>query len=192
MVRVNTRDDPRVVQGDVYRDVEYLQSALEEEGIIEVKSVVFPLVVVLTQDCDLEHDFLSRAVGNTQGNDKTLISVLVAPMYNAEHFHLGEHLSELGLQREKINWGRGEGKLLRNNERARFHYLEFPNKVDIVPSVIDFKHYFSVSVEYLAEAKKGQFVCRLAPLDREGVCHRFAGFLSRIAIPGENGEREQG
>lgn len=191
MVKVNTKADPRVVQGDVYREVEYLQGVREVQGIIEVESFVFPLVVVLTQDCDLEQDFNSRQVAGGCGNDKTLISVLVAPMYNAAHFQQGEHLSELGLQREKISWNRSEGRLLRNNERARFHYLAFPDNVAIVPSVIDFKHYFSVSVDYLAQAGMDKFVCRLDPLHREAVCQRFASFLSRIAIPGEDGDSEQ-
>jgi hypothetical protein len=45
---------------------------------------------------------------------------------------------------------RNEGKTLMDNDRPRYHYFDFPASVPIVPSIVDFKHYFSVSIEYLA------------------------------------------
>jgi hypothetical protein len=55
-----------------------IEHVLEKDGVIEVSKVVFPLVVVLTQDCDLAQDFTFRRA-STQ--DKWLLSVLVAPLY---------------------------------------------------------------------------------------------------------------
>jgi hypothetical protein len=52
-----------------------------------------------------------------------------------------------------------------------------------VPSVIDFKHYFSVPVEYLERIKPTNFVCAVCELYREDICQRFAAYLSRIGLP---------
>lgn len=183
--RVRVGQTVRVCQGDVFREVEMVEYVEEQEGDIFVSKVVFPLVVVLTQDCDLEqeHRFRwSRSQEKTQ--DKWLLSVLVAPMYNAEQVYLGEHLVDLGMDMAPINRKKSPGKYLRNNERPRYHFLTFPKEIPIVDSVVDFKHYFSVQGAYLRSLRKSNFVCRLAPLYREDLSHRFASYLARIGLPG--------
>ena len=55
--------------------------------------------------------------------------------------------------------------------------------INVVPSVIDFKHYFSVNVKYLQKVKRKQFVCMVGDLYREDISQRFASFLSRIGLP---------
>lgn len=55
-VRVGKRRLIRASQGDVFREVECVEHVLERRGILEVSKIVFPLVVVLTQDCDLQWD----------------------------------------------------------------------------------------------------------------------------------------
>jgi hypothetical protein len=181
---VSTRTSDRICQGDILRDVECIESIEEREGEVRISRVVFPLVIVLTQDCDLEQDHKFRAdPGKTQ--DKWLMSVLVAPLYNVEHVYKGEHLSELELKMEPITKGRSPGTFLRNNERPRYHYLEFPKRLPIVDSVIDFKHYFSAHILYLQELKRkpGKHVCTLDDLFRHDVSARFAAFLARVALP---------
>lgn len=182
---IKVRKGPRrVCQGDIFKDVEYIEYASEQSGIIEVSKIVFPLVVVLTQDCDLEQDYRhrwSRQAGKNQ--DKWLLSVLVAPLYNAEHVYQGKHLSELDMAMQEINRKKTPGKYLRDNRLPRFHYLEFPDDIPIVPSVIDFKHYFSVNVRYLKKIKKTNFVCSVSGLFREDISQRFASFLARIGLP---------
>jgi hypothetical protein len=64
-----TRTDPnplrdRVCQGDILRNVEYFESFLEQGGILEVGKVLFPLAIVLTQDCDLEGTRNTRQVAH--------------------------------------------------------------------------------------------------------------------------------
>ena len=76
------------------------------------------------------------------------------------------------------NWNK-----LIQNETPRYHYLKFPNEVPIVPSIIDFKHYFSLNLEYLYEIKNESFLCRISELYREDISQRFASFLSRIGLP---------
>jgi len=184
-VRVRTKRLGRISQGDVFRDVECIEYVAEKRGVLEVSKLVFPLVVVLTQDCDLEQDARYR---NPQpkppsNHDKKLFSVLVAPLYNAEHVFQGQHLADLDLVMAPINKGRTEGKTLMQNERPRYHYLDFPADVPIVPSIADFKHYFSVSVAYLEKIRPKTFVCRLSALYREDLSQRFAAYLARIGLP---------
>lgn len=181
-MKVERRRLGRVSQGDIYGEVEFVEYVEEKRGIIEVSRIVFPLVVVLTQDCDLKQDSRTRYEGiAAQDQDKLILSVLVAPLYNVEQVLRGEHLDQLRIRMQMIK-SRTQGNYLRINEIPRYHYIEFPQGIAIAPSVVDFKHYFSVNVEYLRR-KKGDLVCRVSPLYREDISHRFASFLSRIGLP---------
>lgn len=184
MVKANATRTARLAQGDILRDVECVEHILERNGQLEIAKIVFPLVVVLTQDCDLAQDYKFRCSRqSTTTDDKLLLSVLVAPLYNAEHVYSGEQLSELGLKMVPINRNRSPGENLRKNETPRYHYLEFGSDVPLVPSVVDFKHYFSVNAAYLKKAKAKNYVCRISTLYREDIAQRFASFLARIALP---------
>jgi len=192
MIKVDTEKVERIAQGDIFKNVDFIEYAIERDGIISVSKIVFPLVIVLSQDCDLLHDFKFRVEKDEIKNqDKFLLSVLVAPLYNIEHVYSGEHLSELDIKMEPINRNKTPGKDLKNNLRPRYHYLEFPQDIPIVASVIDFKHYFSVNVDYLRDLKKNNFVCKVSELYREDVSHRFASFLSRIGLPELTGAMQQ-
>lgn len=184
MKNIRIRKKARISQGDIYKDVEFIEYAIEKAGVIEISKIVFPFVVVLTQDCDLNQDYTVRWARNGgTSHDKKIISVIVAPLYNAEHVYKGEHLSELEMAMAEIPKGKSPGKTLRQNQTPRYHYLEFPTNVLIVSSVIDFKHYFTVNVEYLKKHKKRNFICQIGPLFREDVSQRFSSYLSRIGLP---------
>jgi hypothetical protein len=186
MIKVKRGRTNRICQGDIFKDIEFIEYLIEKEGNIEISKILFPYVLVLTQDCDLEQDFEFRwgkREPRPKTQDKYLLSVLVAPLYNIEHVYKGEHLTEIGITMEGINKGKTPGKYLRNNERPRYHYIEFPQQIAIVTSVIDFKHYFSVNIEYLRRLKKTNFVCQVSELFREEISHRFTSFLSRIGLP---------
>ncbi len=191
MIKVDGYTDDRICQGDIYKEISHIEYALEVNGIVEISTIIFPLIIVLSQDCDLQQDHKFRYEDpKPPTQDKYLLSALVAPLYNVEHFYNGEHLSELGLtmtqfekRRDKIS-----NKNLKNNEIPRYHYLEFPDDVPIVPSVIDFKHYFSVNIQYLNKVKPVNFVCKVSELYREAISLRFANFLSRIGLPDERKE----
>lgn len=184
-VKVKKKPNGRVSQGDIIRDVEYIEYVAERSGVIEVSKIIFPLVVVLTQDCDLEQDsaYRKRRLAAPSTHDKKLFSVLVAPLYNAEHVFAGEHLLDLNLTMSTIKQTKTEGKTLKQNERPRYHYVEFPADVPIVASIIDFKHYFSVNIEYLVRHRSKCFVCSLSELFREDLSQHFAGYLARIGLP---------
>ena len=184
MTKVKKSKIARLTQGDIIRDVEHIEYIAEKSGKVEASKIVFPLAVVLTQDCDLAQDYTFRwSKTITPNEDKWILSVLVAPLYNVEHVYTGEHLSELNMSMNPINRGKSPGKNLRNNETPRYHYLEFDPNIRISPSVVDFKHYFSVNVLYLKQLKSNNFVCQLAPIFREDISQRFSSYMSRIALP---------
>ncbi len=186
MIKIIKEDIERVSQGDIIRDVEYIESAkINKEGIVEISKIIFPFVVVLTQDCDLEQDFNNRIKENKSNEDKFILSIIVAPLYNIEHVYNGEHLSELNLRMQMINSkpAKSENKFLRQNQNPRYHYLEFPDDFPVVNSVIDFKHYFTVNNEYLKTLKQTNYVGKIAELYREQVSQRFTSYMARIGLP---------
>ncbi len=184
-VQVKRRKLPRIAQGDIFRDVECIERVVERRGIIEVSKVIFPLVVVMTQDCDLEQDakYKTKYEKRPADDDKRLLSILVVPLYNAEHVFEGEHLGDLKLTMAKINKRKTPGTSLMLNERPRYHYLEFPDEIPVVPQIADFKHYFSVHLSYVESLQRKQFVCRITELFREDLSQRFAAYLARIGLP---------
>lgn len=182
MAKTTSEVGSRLKQGDIIRDVEFLESMSEEDGILELTKISFPFVIVLTQDCDLEQDHKSRTNEQTT-QDKLLLSALVAPLYNAEHVFEGKHLSELQIASQRITKRRTPGKDLRHNNNPRYHYLEFSSKVPLVPLVIDFKHYFAARVTDLESARAQRLAYSVGPLFREAISQRFAAFLSRIGLP---------
>lgn len=174
-------------QCDIYRDIEFIEYVKEYGDSIEVSKIIFPLAVVLTQACDLQQDHNARKrieVENKGNQDKFLISVIVAPIYNFEEFRMGTHLNQLGLMMDPK--GRRERSLCSNiikNENKRYHYLNFAEDIEIVESVIDFKHYFTVTVNYLNSIREENYVCSIDSLYRELILQRFSNFLSRIGLP---------
>ena len=185
MTSAQTTPKDRLCQGDIIRYVQCVESVRESGGVLEICRVQFPIIIVLTQDCDLSQDHRLRCADKVLGSEKDqlLVSVLVAPLYNAEHVFDGEHLSCLDISAQRFKRGKTDHRQLITNQKPRYHYIEFPENVQVVPSVIDFKHYFSVHVDYLYALSRTNFVCSVAPLYREQISHRFAFFLSRIGLP---------
>lgn len=177
----------RVSQGDIYKNIEYIESVVESQGVLEISKIVFPYVIVLTQDCDLSQDYNFR-LDDDLTDDKLLVSVLLAPLYVAETVYAGEHLSDLNRKMRQFNIKKGgklttEANFLLKNEIPRYHYLSFDSEIRMAPSIIDFKHYFTVNVEYLYSIRENNFVCSLTDLYKEDVSQRFSSYLSRIGLP---------
>lgn len=208
-MKTDIDDRKRIKQGDILSDVEYIKSAdVENDGKIRICKIRFPLVIVLSQDCDLEQNYNYRNQKKEnekqeEGNEKQkksndgnlLFTAIVAPLYNYEHFIKGQHLSNLGLNmriwpegKKKEKNGKKEElpterRFLHQNETQRYHYIKFPDNVPIVVSVIDFKHYFAVTIEELEEHKATHSVYSVPALQREQITQRFANFLARIGLP---------
>lgn len=174
----------RVVdQGDLLRDVELVEFALEDQGIIEVSKIVFPLAVVLTQTCDVHEDYAVRWGRSERGTArKAMLSYLVAPMYSAAQLIAGTHLQDLDINLKKID-SRTEQQHMYNNAHPRYHHLRFAEDIPVADSFVDFKHYFTASPTHLRERKRNGHVCRLCVPHREALSHRFAAWLSRVGLP---------
>jgi hypothetical protein len=175
------KPDSRISQGDIFENIEYIDYALEKEGDIEIAKIIFPYVCVLTQDCDLAQDYNLRQE-QKDNQDKILISVLVAPMYNYKFVLDGTHLDLLDLKMQKFNGGSKTAinNLVENNN-PRYHYLNFSS--DFPELLIDFKHYFTLNRTYLESVKDSNRRFKLKELYRENVSQRFSSFLSRIGLP---------
>lgn len=187
IVKVFKETSSIINQCDIFKNVEFIEYVKEVDSVIEVSKIIFPKVIVLTQACDLLQDHNARKRNKSDelaNQDKFLISVIVAPLYNFEDFRLGEHLSQIGLNMQ--NMGRRSkskcGNIIQNEDK-RYHYLNFDDNVPITECVIDFKHYFTVNINYLDSIYKEQYICSIDSLYRELISQRFSNFLSRIGLP---------
>ena len=179
--------DKCIHQGDFLKDVKYLENFREENGNIEVSLINFPLVTILTQECDATQDYNNRTRNFNNPNElnhQYLLSVIAAPVYNLEDIREGTHLENLNLRYNHIS--SNELKRIKQNRESRYHYM----KIEILPSkyieyVIDFKHYFTINVEQAIKYKsnKDKFQFTLDKLFKESVSQRFANYLSRIGLP---------
>ena len=184
MTKFRTKNSSPIKQGDVIRNVEMIENIKFDGKKVEIKRIVFPLSVVITQSCDLDGDYHYRwGKELSKTANKKLLSLLMLPLYNAEHLLIGKHFENLGVEMN-TNFSKEAKKCIEQNKDPRYHYLEFPAEIPVVPQIIDFKHYFTVNAEILKQKKKRDFVCQIAELYREDLSLRFAGFLSRIGLPG--------
>jgi hypothetical protein len=174
----------RIYQGDIFSNVEIINSVEIKNDSFTMKKIKFPLVAILTQDCDLNSDNLKRS----GGNGSLLLSVIILPIFNIEHFYDGSYLENLGIGMvpspvtRKIT--KSQNKEFKDNENPRYHYLDFIEHINEVESVIDFKYYFTIDIEYLINLKKnGNCLGKINEIYRERLSQRFAEFLSRIGLP---------
>jgi hypothetical protein len=180
----------RINQGDIFKNITHIEYWEEYENELKISRIYYPYIVILSQDCDLREDASIRA--KKKKNDKSLVSALVAPLYNFDQFLDGEHLQDLEIEARKINKENKKGdytteyKNLIHNEIPRYHVIEFQAEARLAKSVVDFKHYFTISIEYLERIKKTNFEYPIPFLYRESLCQRFANYLSRIGLPTEN------
>ena len=173
----------RVNQGDIFKNISFIEKYTEIAGEFEIKILDFPYVYILTQDCDLEQNKNERNKIDQNlcsKRDKYLISVLAAPIYNAQHVFEGNHLSNIEIDSEKCNSDRK--KKIKKNQEQRYHYIEFASDIELSSSIIDFKHYFSITLESLEE-NMNKRICQIEPLYRESISQRFSYYLSRIGLP---------
>ena len=185
MIPVINQPELRIKQGDIIKEVECIQDFSLEGGQVKLETIVFPYILVLTQDCDLTWDFDNRNRQDSSTQDKYLFSVIVVPLYNAEQFIAGEHLLEIGQRMQAFSNkpNKTDRKNLSNNENPRYHYLNFSDDMRMPDLVADFKHYFTLNVKKVEKIKKSNLVCSLPELYRELVSQRFSNYLSRIGLP---------
>ena len=173
----------RACQGDILRDLVYVEWAYQESGKITISDREIPYLVILTQDCDLEQDFTNHNSSPADGfnHDKFLQSILVCPAYLAEELRVGDQLSEIGMKMEPINSERWS--LVKKNQTPRYHFLKGQTEYQVPELVIDFKHYYTIPRPILYSKLKDNYLATLNSLFRESLSQRFAYYLSRIGLP---------
>ncbi len=159
----------RYEQGDILRDVTLIQWAdLDKERVLNVVERTLSYCVIVSQECDLEHDYNTRRIAEGATKDKYLQTLLMCPAYQAETFRDGDH-----------GWSR-----LKQNNLARYHYLERHQDFQIPELVVDFKHYVTVPREILyREQFNTCYVATIEIMYRDHLSGRFAHYLSRIGLP---------
>lgn len=116
-------------------------------------------------------------------------SVLLAPIYEKESLKTGDVFDEIikmpeySISKQNL-FSSKIYDIIKNDDHYRFQTLAFEgiNPMDFENPIIDFKHYFTVSVEYLDRIRSNR-ICRLDPLFCEHITLRFSNYLSRIAFP---------
>lgn len=177
-------ESPRYRQGDILREVQIIEWAEVVDEEIVVSERYLPYCVVLSQECDLEHDFNNRTDPAKLGknSDKFLQSILVCPAYPAVQLKEGQHLKDSGLLMQKI--GSDDWKRVKQNSMYRYHFLPEQADFQLPELTIDFKQYITIprDVAYRAETKS-KVLATLDDLFREHLSSRFAHYLSRIGLP---------
>jgi len=180
-------------QGDIYKDVKLIQDIVQvetPEGEPEwtVNEVTYDYSVLLTQECDLEQDYNFR-MDNKGDHDKYIPMILMVPAYLAEDLRYGSHLINYGQKMQRLNsndWGK-----VKHNENKRYHYLKRDMDKNIPELVIDFKHFFTMSRDFIYnKIMQISYEASLTILYREELSQRFSNFISRIGIPDNIRETE--
>jgi hypothetical protein len=144
----------------------------------ELDTILHPLCIVISQDCDLEQDFRARQDGKVA----SLPSVLLCEASSA---------TEL---KGNVPAGKDIWKRIIQNKDERYQFLQAVAAVqdamnEGLPELgIDFRRYFSVPTDELYE----QFNlgtrrrCRLVSPYKEHFMNRFAHFVARVGLPSDH------
>lgn len=171
-------DEGRICQGDVFSDIRYSSFNFKENETDE-KEIIFPFVLILTQDCDLAQDYDDRAMPQEFQN-QSIDSILVAPLFLSEQLREGTHLVPLGYKTERLN--SNQWRMVKENRDCRYHFLPQDLDMQISETVIDFKHVFTLPRMELYKMKNN-YIATVAPLFREHLSQRYANYVSRIGLP---------
>ena len=130
--------NPRICQGDIFTDIEIIESLEVKGSRVVVEKLQFPYVVCLNQECDLERDF-----NCSTSKDIKLLHIAIAPAFNFEDFLSGTHWA--GIFDGNLTSKRKETKsgLIMDNEIQRYHYIRF-SEPGMPELVVDFKHFFTL------------------------------------------------
>ena len=177
--------DEALRQGEILSDV--IQFRLDITGLGEFpvgdhargSKFMHPLVVVVSQDCDLDWDFKGRA---NLKSGKELPAVLLCEV------NLATEIRNLPDVNSTI-WTR-----IRANKDERYQFLErAPNNCDaqkagLPEMALDFKRCFSIPTPelYLQVKNQAKRRCRLLSPYVEHLSHRLFYFHARIGLPADH------
>lgn len=173
-------NDFRICQCDVFRDVKVVESVYKGKNEIKINYLSFPMAIVLNQDCDLNSD--NRNKVNGVNRNTSLLHVLVAPVFVFDKFLEGTHWNGLFDNAPKQRPKDTAVKKIMENSDPRYHYIHFLPAMKLPDMIIDFKHFFTISAQYLYD-KRHKRVFSIDELFRERISQRFASYISRIGLP---------
>lgn len=168
----------RVSQGDIFQDIEILENIAVEKSIIRVQKILFPFVVCLNQECDLETDYKNDKSMLCNNN---LLHIAIAPAFIFEQYLTGTHWGGIFSNNKPQKRKDTTIKKIMDNEIPRYHYLKFPDS-DMPELIIDFKHFFTINRSTLYNQLCNR-ICSLDDLFKEKINQRFSFYISRIGLP---------
>ena len=169
----------RFNQGDILRDISLkIQTDYDEEKGALIDEINLSYAIIISQECDLEHDFNSRNGSTTQ--DKYLPNILLLPAYKALSLKSGTHRGD---EIKGEIWDTKRWDPIKNNNNYRFHYIKENTDLQLPELVIDFKHVYTISRDYIYKDISKYYLVSVCELYRELISQRYAYFLSRIGLP---------
>jgi hypothetical protein len=188
--------DGRLWQGEILSEISQTKLALgslsatrlgpkptEEMPEVLVEYDEHPLVIVLSQDCDVEQDYRKR---QTTGRP-FLWNILLADVFEAERLHEKLHAEE--------NTNSSEWRKIRENHTPRFQFLNriAPDQDALAAGLpalaVDFRLCFSIRTDELYERLRLGLTrrrCRLQTPYAEHLAQRFHSYQSRIPLAKEH------
>jgi len=151
-----------------------------KDGTAEIKEIPLEYGVIITQECDLEHDYNNRTNALAANQDKYLPNILIIPAYLSESFKSGKHLGDKIVGHA---WSTKEMDKIKNNELIRFHYLKNNVNIQMPELILDFKHLYAINRTVLYQDIDGVYLATICELFREYLSQRYTHYLSRIGLP---------
>lgn len=169
----------RIVQGDIYKDFNFI--TINAKG--EVVKYFFPYCILLSQDCDLENDPRAMITTPAEANTNSYLpNLLLAPAFLIDQVKAGTHL-EAHFEIKQRVMNRDDIKKVRQNNDDRYHCIEFDQDLQVPELVIDFKHFFTVQMDFVKQNYNQLYLTTINELFRERLSQRFTAYLSRIGLP---------
>ncbi len=167
----------RICQGDIVKDFKFT-TVTTESNVMENG---FPYVVVFSQDCDLANNKDKEDNGKII-NNQFLVNILFLPAFPAKILREGKHLEDFCERlQDRLNTQRW--KTIKTNNNSRYHFLNGYSNFQIPDLVIDFKLYFTSSVDNFINMHNTNYLSTVNELFRERMVQRFCDYFNRIALP---------
>jgi hypothetical protein len=192
-IYIRSEANDRLWQGEILANIPQVRLALESiaaEGAAENPEIEIdphPLVIVLTQDCDLLQDFNARHDG-----DSILSNILLCDVFLAEELR--------AKLRENENLGTRDWKVIYQNKNPRFQFLqdvlahEDLQQQGLPALAVDFQLHFTMRTDELYRRLAQAFSqrrCRLATPYPEHLSDRFYHYMARIALPVDHADTKK-
>lgn len=150
-----------------------------------ILSVHHPIIIVLSQDCDLETDYYARYPEEAPGGRRPNVNVGVP-----ERYHLGVIMACSALEDQALinlhALNTGSFRRIQENRERRYYSLPASDAPVLPRITVDFKHVLGLNPTALYSAVRAGSARRVALLKLPyvyDVMHRFASFISRTALP---------